>query len=140
MAQFRINWLRTNTVIRQSDRGIKSSLGVSADVAASSADIVTSNLECFMMFYNVLSVSWCFTSGSWCFISGSTVSWCFTSVSQYFTMFSESRNDWHRRLYHLQSPSRRPPIALAIAITPHKSAVTPWKWSHAKLRPEWRLE
>ena len=38
----------------------------SADVSASSADIVASN-DCFMMFQNVLSVSWCFISGSRCF-------------------------------------------------------------------------
>ena len=39
----------------------------SADVSASSANIVASNDGCFMMFHNVLSVSWCFISGSRCF-------------------------------------------------------------------------
>ena len=46
----------------------------SADVSASSADIVGSNDDCFMMFHNVLGVSW-FTSGSWCF---TCVLWCLT--------------------------------------------------------------
>ena len=31
--------------------------------------------RCWMMFHNVLNVSWCFTSGSRCF---TYVSWCFT--------------------------------------------------------------
>ena len=25
-------------------------------------------------------------------------------------------------------------------MTPHGSSISPWKWSHAKLRPEWWLE
>ena len=47
-------WSYTNTAI--------------ADIIRNSlpgADIVTSNCECFMMFY---SISWCFTGGSWCFM------------------------------------------------------------------------
>ena len=39
----------------------------SADVSASSANIVALNDDYFMMFHNVLSVSWCFTSGSLCY-------------------------------------------------------------------------
>ena len=54
----------------------------SADVAASSADIGSLNGDCFMMFHNILSVSFhdfllvvlCFT--------------CFTSLSLSFTSFS----------------------------------------------------
>ena len=41
-------------------------LGAIAVVSASSADIVASNDDCFMIFHNVLSVS-CFTSGSLCY-------------------------------------------------------------------------
>ena len=47
---------------------------------ALSADIVASNGECFVMFHNVLSVSWCFTSGSQCFTT-------FHNVLRHFTMF-----------------------------------------------------
>ena len=74
---------------------------------------------CFMMFYNVL---WCLASRAMVGVASSVPS--------------------------------RPLIASGIAITPQKSAITPQKsamapqgssisprtWSHAKLRPEWRLE
>ena len=54
-------------------RGCTDVASPSTAIAASSADIVALNGECFMIFHNVLkSVSWC------------------------FTMFSESRNDRHR--------------------------------------------
>ena len=55
--------------------------------------------ECFMMFHNVLSVSWGFTSGSRCF---TCVSRCITMFYKCFMMFSEFRNDRHRR-YRLES-------------------------------------
>ena len=42
------------------------------------------NVECFMMFQCLKSVSWCFTSGSWRFTSSL---WCFTSGSWCFTMY-----------------------------------------------------
>ena len=123
------------------------------DVSASSADIIASNGDC-------LSVTWCFAmkSVSWWFTSGygglcvvhdvlrvfHDVSQCFSIVSWCFTTFSKSRNDRHRR----------PPIASGIAsmllksaimrqgsqITPQGSTISPRKWSHAKLCPEWRLE
>ena len=56
-----------------------------ADVSASSANIVASNDDCFIMFHNVLSVSWCFTSGSQCF---TCVSWCFTMFNNVLCLAS----------------------------------------------------
>ena len=83
----------------------------SADVSALSANIVASNGECSivswfsMIFHNVLKVLGCFISGSRCFMC---VSRCFRIfydsflmfyyVYQCFTMFSESRNNRHRRI------------------------------------------
>ena len=43
------------------------SLHIERRLERSSAGIIASNDDCFMMFHNVLSVSWCFTSGSQCF-------------------------------------------------------------------------
>ena len=105
--------------------------------------------ECFIMFHNVLSISWCLTSGSRCFTTFHDVSEWFTNVSWCFTMFNESRNDRH----HV-SVTTWLPITSGIATTPQGSAITPQKsamtlqgslislgkWSHTKLRPEWRLE
>ena len=100
----------------------------------------------FMMFHNVLSVSWCFTSRSSCFTSGWRCFKIYHNVLQVFhdvllclTIFSQSRND------------RRPPIGSGIATTPQgmpqglvimpqRSAISPRNWSHAKLHPEWRLD
>ena len=80
-----------------------------------------------------MSVSWCFTDVSECFKS---VSWCFMSVSRCFTMFIKLCNNQHRRLQYLQSPYWWPHDCQL----PQWSAITPQKWSNAKLRPEWRLE
>ena len=66
----------TDIVALNDLRAIADVAAPNADVSASSADIVASNDDCFMMFHNVLSVSWCFTSGSR----------CFTCVLLYFTM------------------------------------------------------
>ena len=65
-------------------------------------------------------------------------------------MFRESCNEWHRRMHYLQTPLhwmadcqslQGSPITLqASAITPPGSAIMKQKWSHAKLRPEWRLD
>ena len=114
--------------------------------------------EHFMMFHNVLSVSWCFTSGSRCFTSG----------SRCFTMYHNVLHVFHDVLLCLtmfydvyrvaqRSATAWPPIGSVIAtmpqglpglaITPQKlamapqgSSISPRTWSHAKLRPEWRLE
>ena len=110
----------------------------SADVYASSADIVVSNDKCFMMFHNVLSVSWClpvvhdvsqcFPCVSWCFTMFNNVLWCLARLST---------------IGVTASAPTRPPIASGIAITPQKSAmalqgssISPRTWSHAKLHPE----
>ena len=114
-----------------------------------SADNPTSNGECS-------SVSWCFTSGSWCFTTFHYVSQCFTSVSWCFTMFNNVLRCLvsHATIGFAASATSRWPIASGITTKPKKSAITPQKsammpqgssisprkWSHAKLRPEWRLE
>ena len=55
----------------------------STDVAASRANIITSNGECFMLFRNVLSVSWCIMS----LMMFHNVLQVFHGVSLCFTMF-----------------------------------------------------
>ena len=90
---------------------------------------------------------------SQCFKS---VSWCFTSGSRCFMMYHNALDVFHDVLWCLAcratigvaaSATVRPPIASGIVTTPQKStmapqglSISPRTWSHAKLRPEWRLE
>ena len=132
-----------------------------ADVSASSADIVASNgecssvswcitmfLECFMMFHNVLRV---FHDVSQCFKSFHDVLLAVHDVLRRFTMYK--RVSWCFTMFYdvswvaqrTGSPTAQPSNTAGIlttpqvsAITPQRSSISPRKWSHAKLRPEWR--
>ena len=136
--------------------------------SALSANIVASNGECFVMFHNVLRVFHdvlrvfhdvlrvfhvllVVYDVLWHFMLYHNVLQVFHDVLLCFTMFSESRNDWHRRPHgRLRDCDKASGIVImpqGSSITPPKSAIipqglsiSPRKWSHAKLRPEWRLE
>ena len=99
--------------------------------------------ECFVMFHNVLrvfhdvsqcfkSVSWCFTSSSRCFTTFHNVLEVLHAVLLCFTLFSESRNDRHRRIGNRASDDRLRDRGNSAgqrrsAITPQKLAITPQK-------------
>ena len=87
---------------------------LSTDIVASNGECssvlwyITMFLECFMMFHNVLSVSWCFTTFHDVSQCLTRVSWCFTifnNVSQYLvshatiglTKYSDSQSANHLR-------------------------------------------
>ena len=96
--------------------------------------------ECFK------SVSWCLASGSRCFTMYHNVLHVFHDVllCLCFMMFSESRNDRRRRIGYRTAPATTPQ-GLAITsqklpMAPQGSSISPRTLSHAKLRPEWRLE
>ena len=137
---------------------------IAGNSAASSADSVTSNGECFMMFHNVLrvfhdvlrvfhnvllvvhNVLQHYTMYHKVLQVFHDVLLCF---NKRFTMFSESRNDRHRQLpiaSGIMTMLQRLVITpQKLAITSQKSAMMPQglslllqKWSYAKLRPEWR--
>ena len=84
---------------------------MSADISASSADIVASNDDCSMMFHNVFSVSWCFTSGS---------RW-FTMFYMCFIMFNNVL------CFASRATIADRAAASGIATTPQGSAITPQK-------------
>ena len=78
------------------------------------------------MIHNVLRVSWCFTSGSGCFMTFHNVLEVFHDVLLCFMLFSESRNDRHRRIGARASDDRGNSVGpQGSAITPQKSAMTP---------------
>ena len=95
--------------------------------------------QCFKCFMIFTSGSRCFTMFYMCFMMFYYVLWCLAS---------------HATIGVTASVPARPSISSGIAITLQKSAITPQKsamapqgssisprmWSHAKLRPEWRLE
>ena len=113
---------------------------------------VSQCFKCFMMFHNVLRVFHDVIQ----VVLFHDVSQCFTSISWYFTMFNivlrclVSRatigigdRAAANRLRDRDNASGMSGIVTTpqgSAITLQKSAMTPRKWSHAKLYPEWRLE
>ena len=105
-------------------RAIADVAAPNADVFTSSADIVASNDECFMMFQNVLRVLHDVSlGGSRCFTMYHNVLHLFHDVFLCLTMFY----DVYQVTQRSASPHWRPPIASRIAITPQGSAITPQK-------------
>ena len=113
--------------------------------------IVASNDDCFMMFHNVLSVSWLFTSGSRCF---TCVSWCFTMFNNVlWCLVSRATISKRAAASRLRDRDNAAGIgdnsaeigdnSQKSAMAPQGSSISPRTWSHAKLRPdgpEWRQE